>query len=110
MLTGLIIKAANAQARFPSIGGTDQDLGGFITEIYNFAFAIVGLAVFIQFLIAGFLWLTAAGNSGNISSARDKMQNAIIGAILLAASWLILNVINPDLVSNTFKFGIPAGK
>ncbi|MDP3953803.1 MAG: hypothetical protein Q8Q06_00095 [bacterium] len=102
-----MIKVINAQVNFPEIGGDDQNLPGLISEIYNFAFAIVGLAVFIQFLRAGFGWLTAAGNPGNIGDAKQKMQNAIIGAILLAASWLILNVINPDLVNNTFKFGIP---
>lgn len=100
------IKIVHAQVSFPEIGGQDQDLSDLIVAIYNFAFAIVGFAVFIQFLIAGFLWVTAAGRANNISRAKDKMRGAIIGAILLVSSWLILNVINPDLVGNTFDFNL----
>ncbi|PJE51458.1 MAG: hypothetical protein COV29_00525 [Candidatus Yanofskybacteria bacterium CG10_big_fil_rev_8_21_14_0_10_36_16] len=105
MLDYLLFKIANAQVEIPSLVGEDEEgIADLIVQIYRFAFLVVGLAVFIQFLRAGFQWLTAAGNSGAISGAKDKMQKAIIGAILLLASWLILNVINPALTQNTFDF------
>lgn len=84
-----------------------SDLPAFISSVYSFALTVVGIAVFIRILYAGFLMLTAAGNSSKWSDARSKMQNAVIGAILLFAAYMILYIINPDLVSNAFKFTIP---
>ncbi len=85
-----------------------SDLPAFISSVYSFALTVVGIAVFIRILYAGFLMLTAAGNSSKWGDARTKMQNAVVGAILLFSAYLILYVINPDLVKNTFKFTIPS--
>lgn len=76
----------------------------FIRSVYSFALTAVGIVVFVRILYAGFLYLTAAGNMSKTSDAKNKIQNAIIGAILLFAAYLILYIINPDLVKNTFKF------
>ncbi|OHB17508.1 MAG: hypothetical protein A2734_01200 [Parcubacteria group bacterium RIFCSPHIGHO2_01_FULL_40_30] len=73
-----------------------------IQDIFNWALALVGIAVFINFLWAGLLWFTAAGRPGPIGQAKEKMTNSLIGAIILLASYLILNTINPDLVKNSF--------
>jgi len=91
----------------PNFSST-TDLPAFISSVYSFALTIVGIAVFVRILYAGFLMLTAAGNSSKWGDARTKMQNAVIGAILLFAAYMILYIINPDLVSNTFKFTIPS--
>ncbi len=76
-----------------------------IAKLYTYAISLVGLAVFVQFIRAGFVYLTAAGNAGKVGDAAKLMTSAVIGAVLLFAAYLILNVINPDLVSNSFDFG-----
>ena len=110
-LVGLLFIAGTevAQAAFslPDLSKT-SDLPAFISSVYSFALTVVGIAVFIRILYAGFLMLTAAGNSGKWGDAKNKMQNAVIGAILLFAAYLILFIINPDLVKNTFNFTIPS--
>lgn len=82
------------------------NLPAFISSVYSFALTIVGIVVFIRILYAGWLFLTAAGNASKAGDAKNKIQNAVIGAILLFAAYLILYVINPDLVKNTFDFKI----
>ena len=74
-----------------------QNFGELINNIYDVAIALVGLAVLVQFTIAGLIYMLAAGNAAEVSSATKKMQNAGLGAILLLSAYLILNVINPDL-------------
>lgn len=108
-LVGFLFVAGSGVARAVSLPEFSQtsDLPAFISSVYSFALTIVGIAVFIRILYAGFLWLTAAGNTAKAADARDKIKNAVIGAILLFAAYLILYVINPDLVSNAFKFTIP---
>lgn len=75
----------------------NQNLGEFISKIYNLSIGLVGLAVLIQFIRAGLSYMLAAGNAGETHHAKEMMQNAVLGAILLLSAYLILNVINPDL-------------
>src|SRR3989338_3138585 len=85
----------------------EPDLPAFISSVYSFSLTVVGIVVFVQILRAGFMWLTAAGNGSKASGAKSMMTNAISGAILLFAAYMILYVINHDLVKNTFQFNIP---
>lgn len=84
-------------------------IGVFIKSLYDIAIALVGLAVFVQFLRAGFTYFLAAGNASEVSHGKSLMQNAILGGLLLLSSYLILNVINPDLLKlDLFKPIFPA--
>ncbi len=109
-LVGFLFVAGTKVAQAVSLPDFSKtsDLPAFISSVYSFALTVVGIAIFIRVLYAGFLMLTAAGNSSKWGDARAKMQNAIVGAILLFAAYLILYVINPDLVKNTFNFSIPS--
>lgn len=88
---------------------TTQDIGTFVGDIYAFAISIVGILIFIRFVWAGWLYITAAGNSANVSKAKSMMTGAIIGAVIIFSSYLILYVINPDLVDSTFNISVPTG-
>lgn len=83
--------------------GLPTDPGQLIQQIFTWSLAVLGIAVFVMFFYAGFLYLTAAGNSANVSEAKSRMTNAVFGAILLLSSYLILNTINPNFVKNTFN-------
>lgn len=80
-------------------------VGKCISDIYTWSLAIVGIIAFVQIFYAGVVYLTAAGNVGRISQARDKIFKAILGLVLLFSSYLILYTINPDLVGG--KFSLP---
>jgi len=56
--------------------------------------------VFVVILFSGFRWITALGNPATIGQAKSRMYHAILGGILLLAAYLILQLINPELVSN----------
>jgi len=92
----------------PGKGSTSdiKSLTDLIGYIYNLAFWIVGIAVFVNILWGGFIvFFGAAGNSSKVSEGTKKITNAVYGLVLLVAAYLILNTINPDLVKNTFDFG-----
>ena len=98
-----------AQDNFlPSVPGANPEdiegIGDLINYVYNLAFWGVGLAIFVQATRAGVKIFFAAGNTSKIGEGRTMITNAVYGFVLLAASWLILNVINPDLVKGTFDF------
>jgi hypothetical protein len=70
-----------------------------IQYLYEWGIALGGLAAFIALLIAGFQFLTSAGNPTQMSEARGRIQSAAVGLVLLLGSWLILYTINPDLTT-----------
>lgn len=85
----------------PPTEGLPTNLGQLISQIFTWSLGILGISVFVMFFYSGFLWLTAAGNTGKITEAKTHMTNAVFGAILLLSSYLILYTINPDFVKNT---------
>lgn len=72
--------------------------GQLITFIFTWSLNILGIVVFVMIFSAGFKWFTAAGNTARVNEARGQITNAILGAIILLAAWIILYTINPDLV------------
>ncbi len=93
---------------YPTFGGIDlncedsqvqcgQDLNQLVAWFYYFIVGIAGLAAFTMLVWGGFQWLTSAGNPARITDARDRIFKALLGLLLILASWLILQVINPEL-------------
>lgn len=87
----------------PPTQGLPTNLGQLIQQIFTWSLALLGIAVFVMIFYAGFLWLTAAGNTARVGEARSRITNAVFGAIILLSSYLILNTINPNFVKNTFN-------
>ncbi len=87
---------------------TQMNFGQLLQLIINYSLYILGIAVFVMVFWAGFEWFSAAGNLGSVSKAKQRITNAVIGAILLVGAYVILYTINPDLVGGTFELtGIP---
>ena len=47
--------------------------------------------------------VTSAGNAGKLANAKEIITSAILGLVMALLSWLILFVINPDLVGNVLE-------
>lgn len=73
-------------------------IGQYIAGLYRFGvFAATILAV-VVLMVAGYIWITAAGNVEQVSRARGYIGGAITGLVLMLGSYTILNIINPKLV------------
>lgn len=59
----------------------------------NFAVAAAGLIAVAIFSWAGFLMITAAGDTGAISRARGMFTNVALGLVITLAAWLIIDTI-----------------
>ena len=78
---------------------TGGRLNTYLEDIYRFAFWAVGIAVVFMLTIGGFMYLTSAGNTSRMESAKTVIFDAILGLVLALVAWLFLYVINPDLVN-----------
>ena len=78
-----------------------SDLGQLINFVFSWSLRVIGIVVFVMILYNGFRLLMAGGDPNKVTETRSKIINALLGAALLLAAYLILSVINPNLVKQT---------
>lgn len=72
--------------------------GNYIKAFYTFGVMAGTIVAVLVLMVAGFMWLTAAGNVTQISQAKTYIGGAMTGLVLLLLSFTILQTINPKLV------------
>lgn len=101
----VVADALNLNLQYPKFGGLDlnenQDLATLIPWIYNGLIGLSGLAAFVMLVRAGVLWMTSSVNPAGIGEAKSMMQSAVLGLLLVLTSYIILQVINPELLTPT---------
>ncbi|MDP2631023.1 MAG: hypothetical protein Q8P56_06500 [Candidatus Uhrbacteria bacterium] len=71
----------------------------YIGIVYQWGVAFAAILAVLAFSYAGVLWLIAGGDSGKVTESKKVMGNAIIGLLLALGSYMLLNAINPNLVT-----------
>ncbi len=70
--------------------GFAKTIGGWITAVMTFVMIISSLLV-LGYLIWGALnWITSGGDKGKVDQARQKMIAAVVGLIIVSASYAVL--------------------
>ena len=97
ILPTLIAQFGSFKSQSPLTEGAEADPGAnielIISNVLGF-FTIVGSLFFIvYFLIASMEWITSGGDSGKLSTARNKMLHGILGLVILVAAYGIIGLI-----------------
>jgi len=69
--------------------------------------ALVGVAVFIMFVVGGFSFLFSGGDQKKLEKARGTLSNAILGVVIIVAAYLILLTIKALTGVDVTKFTVP---
>lgn len=69
----------------------------YIRYIFYFVIAISGIITLVACTIAGFQFITSAGDSAKLNDAKDRIKSALTGVFLIFCSFILLNTINPKL-------------
>lgn len=85
--------------KIPGQSSTQSDLPSYIKAILNSALILIVLAAVFMVSVGGFLYLTSAGNTSKANDAKNIIFDSLIGLGLAMLAYLILFVINPDLVN-----------
>lgn len=72
--------------------GFATSFSGLINGVLSFIMVIGALLVFFYLILGGIEWITSGGDKGKTEGARNKITAAIIGLIILAASYAILQL------------------
>lgn len=98
----------------PAIPGSSPSNGtgpaGWVANFYNFALLVSGVLAFGAVVYGGILYLTSAGNPSRQSEGKEWIESALIGVLLLAGAYLILQIVNPAIVNinNALPSSLPA--
>lgn len=76
-----------------------RTLAWYVSQIYLFAFGIVGLLALGSIIFHALLYTMSAGNASKMSDAMGGIRDALWGLVLLIFAYLILWTINPSLVT-----------
>lgn len=77
---------------------------GFLSGILGNVLLIAALLVLFYLIWGGIEWITAGGDKSKVEKARNRITQAIIGIIVLAASTAIMSVVQGFLGVTLINF------
>ncbi len=94
----------NANKQLKDIGdasgiGTSQDVGTVAGGIISAALSLVGIIFLILMVYAGFLWMTARGDSSQIDKAKQIIISSMIGLVVTLSAYAITAFVTGSVAS-----------
>ncbi len=83
-----------------------MDLPTLIGRIINIVLGVVGIILLGYLLFAGYIWMTAGGDPKKVDEAKGMIKNAVIGLVIIVASFAIATFIINMLIGATGEGGI----
>ncbi len=106
-----LLSAAHAVTISMNIPGTTPNSssspGAFVANFYQFALMIGGVLAFGVVVYGGVKYMTSAGNPSGQSDAKEWIEAALLGLLLLVGAYFILNVVNPQMTNLNLPNLIP---
>lgn len=88
----------------PGTGLTETDNPyPLIGKLINTFLTVLGTVAFGLIVYAGYLWMTAQGNTEQVEKAQQILVQATIGLIIIAASWAIASFITTKVSESIAK-------
>lgn len=74
-------------------GLTTNNIGMILVRIMNWVLGILGIGAIISFVIAGILYLTAAGDESKTEKAKGMMTYAIVAVVVALVGYVVINTV-----------------
>jgi hypothetical protein len=78
--------------QYKNVVGTAGSQGGlilFFTNILRLVFVVAGIYAFINFILAGFQYMGAAGDTKALNAAWSRIWQSLMGLILIVGSFAL---------------------
>lgn len=93
LLTKFTVYAADYPVAPIDVGFTIPGFGEVLTFIIRTFFIVGGIIALLYLLLGALAWITSGGNKENVDKAREKIQAALIGVILIFVVLAIVIVV-----------------
>ena len=65
----------------------------FMSNILRLVFVVAGIFAFFNFIIAGFQYMNAGGDSKSLTAAWDRIWQSLIGLVIIVGSFAVAALI-----------------
>lgn len=93
MLTTAQVAMAQVLPEAAPKQGYFTDFNNLMTKALTIVMALAALLVLFYLVWGGIDWITSGGDKGKTESARNKITAAVIGLIIVAASYAIFQLV-----------------
>ena len=105
--SNLSVHAADTSSEYkllesvPLVGEADTSVKfpEYMSGLYKFSFVAISISALLMITIGGFWWLMSAGNQSQATTSKKMIEDALWGLAIAFLSWVILNTINPEILS-----------
>jgi cytochrome bd-type quinol oxidase subunit 2 len=73
--------------------GYATNFGTMFSSILNVVMLIAAILVFAFMIFGGVEWITSGGDKSKAESARNKLTAAVIGLVIIAASYAVVTLV-----------------
>lgn len=95
------IEPAEKSLKFQTPGFSD-----ILTFIIRAFFVVAGIFALIYLLLGAFSWITSGGDKEKVESARNKIQAALVGIILIIIVVALVATLEQIVFQQTLCFGL----
>lgn len=79
-----ICSGVNAASSGSGCTGGSTDINRVLTVALNTFSILIGIVAVVMMIVGGFKYITAGGDSGNITSAKHTIVYAVVGLVVVA--------------------------
>lgn len=83
------------------------DIGKVVSAVVGILLLVSAILAFLYLILGGIQWITSGGDKSNMEAARNKITAAIVGLIIVAASWAVMLLIGQFIGFDILKGNIP---
>jgi len=88
-----LISPSDAPSLIQAQTGGEGDIKSFANTILNFVLLFLGFICVVIIIYSGFLYVTSAVDEEATGKAKENIKNAIIGIVIIMASFAIVNTV-----------------
>lgn len=92
-----ILSEQEGSGQIQAVYGSPVDIRISVVKIIGMVLSFLGVIFLVLTILAGFNYMTAAGNEEKVKNATKQLSQAVIGLIIILSSWgislLVLRII-----------------
>ncbi len=94
-------KAVEQVGGAAKIAEGEQNINVIVGRIINIVLGFLGIVLLFYFLYGGFKWMTSGGDEEGVKEAKTMIRNAVIGLVIVMASYALSNFVLTQLARVT---------
>lgn len=89
-----------------TLGFAIPTIGGLLTFVVKAFFVVAGVMALVYLLLGALAWITSGGDKAGVEKARDKIQAAIVGILMIVVVLAIVWTLEQIVFGGKICFGL----